>query len=76
MGFFKEKLEVAFKTEPLVYLPVFANMKQLINITAKLVVTITVTKKFVVTVIVSTKLVECYKQVGLYIYQLFHACKY
>ena len=37
--FFKEKSEVAFKTESLAYLPVFVNMKQLINVTTNLVLT-------------------------------------
>ena len=54
-GFLKEKSEVAIKTKALAYLPVFANMKQLINITTNLVVTMTVTTKFVSTV-VTTKL--------------------
>ena len=36
--FFKEKSEVAFKTETLAYLPVFVNMKQLINVMTNLVV--------------------------------------
>ena len=35
-----------------------------------------VTTNFVITVIISTKLVGCYKQVALYIYQLFHAWVY
>ena len=35
----KEKLEVTFKTETLAYLPVFANMQQLNNVMANLVVT-------------------------------------
>ena len=33
------KAQVAFKTETLAYLPVFANIKQLINVTANLLVT-------------------------------------
>ena len=35
---FKEKTEVAFKTETLAYLAVFANMQQLMNVKANLVV--------------------------------------
>ena len=47
--FVKEKLEVTFKTETLAYLLVFANMQQLINVTANLIVTMTVITKFIVT---------------------------
>ena len=36
---FKDKTEVAFKTETLAYLAVFANMQQLMNVKANLVVT-------------------------------------
>ena len=39
MFFVKEKLEVAFKPKTLAYLPVFAKMQQLINVTVNLVVT-------------------------------------
>ena len=39
MCFLKEKLEVAFKTEPLAYLPVYANLQQLINVMDNLEVT-------------------------------------
>ena len=39
MFFLKEKSIVAFKTDTLAYLPVFANMQQLINVKANLVVT-------------------------------------
>ena len=64
-GGFKEKSEVTIKTKTLAYLPVFANMRQLINITASLVAPMTVTTKLDVTAVmmklvltaVTTKLV-------------------
>ena len=47
--FFKGKVRIGFKTETFGYLPVFANIKQLIYVTTTLVLTMTVTTKFMVT---------------------------
>ena len=45
------KVRITFKTETLTYLPVFANMKQLINVVANLVLTMTVMTKFIATAV-------------------------
>ena len=41
------KVRIAFKTETLTYVPVFANMKQLINVVANLVLTMTGSTKYI-----------------------------